>query len=317
MNSYIIKRMLAAVPVMIGISLLSYSLLYISPGDPAEILLRLQLGTVNPDAAAVEAFRAEHGLNDPIYIQYGNWLGNVLKGDMGRSFRTGRPVIEEFFARFPLTFQLVLIAEILALLIAVPLGIVSSSMHNSVVDHILRFFALIGVSMPSFWLGLLLIFFISLHLRLIPVLSYGSSMSLVLPITTLCIGSAASIMRLTRASMLEVLRQNYIRTARAKGVNEVQVIWHHAFRNALIPVITIFGIHLGHLAGGTVIVETIFSWPGVGRFLVDSIYARDFPVIQGFVFLISLIFLLISLSIDIAYSVFDPRIRYDVPKLER
>jgi peptide/nickel transport system permease protein len=317
MNAYVLKRLLAAVPVMIGVSLLSYSLLYIAPGDPAEILMRLQSGGVDPDRAAIEAFREEHGFNDPIYIQYGNWLQNVFKGDMGRSFRTGRPVWEEFIDRFPATIQLALAAEFLALIIAVPLGIISSSRHNSAIDHMMRFLALIGISMPSFWLGLLLILVFSMYLHWIPVLSYGSEKSLVLPVITLGVASAASLMRLTRASMLEVLRQNYIRTARAKGVKESSVVWNHAFRNAMIPVITIFGIHLGHLAGGTVIVETIFSWPGVGRFLIDSIYARDFPVIQGFVFMISLVYVLVNLTIDIAYAGLDPRIRYDIPKWVR
>ncbi|MDQ1262808.1 MAG: Nickel transporter permease NikB [Euryarchaeota archaeon] len=317
MNGYVLKRLLSAVPVMIGVSLLSYLLLCIAPGDPAEILMRLQSGGVDPDRAAIEAFREEHGFNDPIYIQYGDWLNSVLKGDMGKSFRTGRPVWEEFIDRFPATIQLALAAEIFALIIAVPLGIISSGKHNSAIDHVIRFLALIGVSMPSFWLALLLILVFSMHLHWIPVLSFGSEKSLVLPVITLGVASAASLMRLTRASMLEVLRQNYIRTARAKGVKESSVVWNHAFRNAMIPVITIFGIYLGHLAGGTVIVETIFSWPGVGRFLVDSIYARDFPVIQGFVFIISLIYVLINLAVDIAYAGFDPRIRYDIPRWVR
>jgi len=317
MNTYILKRLLAAIPVMIGVSLLAYSLLYIAPGDPAEILLRQQYGVTDPDPEIIEEFKEKHGFNNPIYIQYGMWLHSVMSGNMGTSFRTGRPVLEEFTARFPSTLQLAITAELLALIVAVPLGIISSRRRNSKLDHVLRFSALIGVSMPSFWLSLLLMLIFSLYLGWIPVLSYGSEKSLVLPVIALGVASAASLMRLTRASMLEVLRQNYIRTARAKGAKESSVVWNHAFRNAMIPVLTILGIHLAHLLGGAVIVETIFSWPGVGRFLVDSIYARDFPVIQGFVFIISLLYVIVNLAVDIAYALLDPRIRYDIPKAVR
>lgn len=317
MIKYILKRLVLIIPVMIGVSILSYSLLYIAPGDPAEIILRQQLGVIDPDPDMIKSFKEEYGLNDPAYIQYGRWLYNVLKGNLGISFRTGQPVLEEFFDRFPATFQLAFVSIILAVLIAIPLGIISGIRHNSVIDHVTRFVALFGVSMPNFWLGLLLILCFSLYLGWFPVFGYGTTKHLVLPAITLGTAGAASLMRLTRASMLEVLRQNYIRTARAKGVKEKVIVWQHAFRNALIPVVTVLGIQLGLLASGAVIVETIFSWPGVGKFLVDSIYARDFPVIQGFVLMIAMAYVLANLLTDIVYTYLDPRIRYGVPKVMR
>lgn len=317
MIKYILKRLVLIIPVMIGVSILSYSLLYIAPGDPAEIILRQQLGVIDPDPDMIKSFKEEHGLNDPAYIQYARWLYNVLKGNLGISFRTGQPVLEEFFDRFPATFQLAFVSIILAVLIAIPLGIISGIRHNSVIDHVTRFVALFGVSMPNFWLGLLLILCFSVYLGWFPVFGYGTTKHLVLPAVTLGTAGAASLMRLTRASMLEVLRQNYIRTARAKGVKEKAIVWQHAFRNALIPVVTVLGIQLGLLASGAVIVETIFSWPGVGKFLVDSIYARDFPVIQGFVLMIAMAYVLANLLTDIVYTYLDPRIRYGVPKVMR
>ena len=302
-----------AVVVMLGVSLISFSLVFFAPGNPAVAIIGAEIGE-EPAIEEIEFFFQEHGLNAPLFTQCVQWLYMITHGDLGTSFRTEEPVLVEFIDRFPATFELAIAAMFIAILISVPLGILSAMKQNTVLDHGSRFVALWGVSMPNFWLGLLLILFFSVKLDWFPCFGYGSIEYLILPAITLGTGMTASLMRLMRASMLEVLRQDYVRTARAKGLRETVVIWKHGFKNALIPVVTVMGMQVGHLLAGAVIVETIFAWPGVGKFLVDAIYARDYPVIQGFILVIALFFVLSNLAVDILYTYLDPRIRYDVEK---
>lgn len=313
MIKFVVRRLAIAALIMLGASLFSFSLIYIAPGNPAEIIIRAEKGE-DPSLAEIEFFFQEHELKAPFFTRCAQWLYMVSHGDLGTSFRTKEPVLVEFIDRFPATLELAMAAMFIAILISIPLGILAAVNQNSTLDHGSRLIALWGVCMPNFWLSLLLILFFSVRLDWFPVFGYGSIEYLILPAITLGTSMTASLMRLMRASMLEVLRQDYMRTARAKGLKERVVIWKHGFKNALIPVVTVMGMQVGHLLAGAVIIETIFAWPGVGKFLVDGIYARDYPVIQGFVLIIALFFVLSNLAVDILYTFLDPRIRYDVEK---
>ena len=310
MIKFIVRRLTIAALIMLGASLFSFSLIFFAPGNPAEAIIAAETGE-EPSLLEIKFFLHEYGLNAPFVTQCTQWLYMIAHGDLGTSFRTGEPVLVEFIDRFPATLELAIAAMLIAILISIPLGILAAVKQNSALDHGSRFAALWGVSMPNFWLGLLLILFFSVRLDWLPCFGYGSMEYLILPAITLGTGMTGSLMRLMRASMLEVLRQDYIRTARAKGLKERVVILKHGFKNALIPVVTVMGMQIGHLLAGAVIIETIFAWPGVGKFLVDGIYARDYPVIQGFVLIIALFFVLSNLAVDILYTYLDPRIRYD------
>nr|WP_240610903.1 nickel ABC transporter permease [Ammonifex thiophilus] len=304
---YLLKRLLYLVPVMLGVSLITFLLINLAPGDPAGLILRS--GGVEPTREAVEALREELGLNDPLYLQYGRWLWRVLHGDWGRSFRTGRPVVEELLSRFPATLELALAATLFMLCLALPLGILSALYRHAWLDHLSRLGALLGASLPGFWLGLVLIYLFAVKLRVLPVMGRGGLEHLVLPAVTLGFGLAAVYARILRAGMLDALGQDYIKVARAKGLPEKWVIGRHALKNALLPVVTLLGLSFGHLLGGVVIVETIFAWPGVGKFAVDSIFNRDYPVIQGYALFMSVVFVLVNLVVDLSYVLLDPRIR--------
>lgn len=309
MIRYILRRLLLLVPVMLVASFLSFSILFLSPGDPAELILR-RLSQDIPTAEQVTAFNAAHGLDQPLPIQYLWWLSDVFQGDMGLSLMTGEPVFREYRQRFGPTVELFLLAQVVSIIIAFPLGILSAVRANSKIDHICRLTALSGMSVPNFWLALLLIYFFAVKFRWLPAFGYGHSEHIILPVLTLGIAGAMSLMRLTRTSLLEVLRLDYVKMARSKGLREKVVITKHVLRNALIPVVTAIGIHLGHMTTGTVIIETIFAWPGIGSFLVQAVEARDFPVVQGFVLMSALIFVLLNLAVDILYVYLDPRITY-------
>ncbi len=300
---------------MLGASVLSFSILYIAPGDPAELMLERQLQGA-PTKEQIDAFKEEHGLNDPIPIQFARWLYKILRGDLGTSLRTEEPVLKEYLNRFPASLVLFLLSQIISITIAIPLGIISAVKHNSKVDHFSRFMAMFGASMPNFWLGLLLILFFAVYLDWLPAFGYGGITHIILPAIALGVSGCASIMRLMRASLLEVLHLDYIRTARAKGLCEKLIIVKHALKNALIPVVTVIGLHISHLISSMVIVEAIFAWPGVGRFLIESIHARDFPVIQGFVLIIAMFFVFANLIVDISYTYLDPRIRYEMERIK-
>ena len=299
------------VPILLGVSIITFSMVHLTPGDPAKLILREQLGGEEPPRQAVEELREEMGLNAPFHVQYGKWLIKVLHGDLGNSFVTGRPVLKEILSRFPATLELAVASMIISLLIAIPVGIISAVKQNSIIDNVGMVGALLGVSIPNFWLALLLMLFFSLNLGLFPVAGYGGVKYLVLPAITLGTGMAAIITRLTRSSMLEIIAQDYMQAAKAKGLPAQTVITRHAFKNALVPVVTYVGLQLGWALEGAVIVETIFARPGIGRLLYNSVFARDFPAIQGCVLFFALIFVLVNLLVDISYAYLNPRIRYE------
>lgn len=308
MAAYLTRRLLYLVPVLIGLSLLAYGLSDLAPGDPARIILQRQSGQTVSDAE-VESLRAELGLDAPFPVRYVRWLGRALQGDLGTSFRTGEPVLGELVSRSLRTLELAVPAFLIGMVLALPLGVLSAVRRNRVEDHAARVGALVGASMPSFWLAYLLILLFAVHLELLPVAGRGGWRHLALPTATLGVGAAAGLMRLTRAGMLEVLGEEYVRTARAKGLTTRRVMLVHALRTALIPVVTLAGLRFGYLVGGAVIVETVFAWPGLGTHVVASIHDRDYPTIQGFVLLMGVVFVLINLLIDLAYVGLDPRVR--------
>lgn len=305
MFKYIFRRVLMLIPVLIGVTFIVFTLLYITPGDPA----RMVLGEQAPQEA-VDELRQDMGLNDPFFVQFGRYVYKaVAHGDIGRSYITKRPVLEEVMSAFPVTLKLSALAMIIALIVGIPCGIISAIKQYSIFDNIVTLFAMIGISMPVFWLGILLILLFSVRLAWLPPSGFDSLASMVLPACTLGAQSVAIITRMTRSSMLEVIRQDYIRTVRAKGQSEKVVIWKHALGNALIPVITISGIQFGILLGGAVLTELIFSIPGVGRLMVEAIKMRDFPIVQGGVLFIAIAFCVVNLLVDLIYAWLDPRIK--------
>lgn len=310
MLKYILKRIFYMICVLLGVTILTFSLLHLVPGDPAEMIAIERYGE-EVTADVIEHVRIELGLDKPLHIQYLRWLGNVLQGDLGYSSRTDRPVFDEIKMRFPATLELAIAGMFVSLIISIPIGIISAIKQYSAIDNASMFIALIGVSMPNFWLGLLLILFFSVHLGALPVFGRGGIEHLILPAITLGTGMAAITARLMRSSMLEVLTQDYIRTARAKGLSEKIVIGKHALKNALIPVITIIGLQFAALLDGVVIIEVIFAWPGIGRLLVDSVFARDIPVIQAGVLFSAILITTANLLVDISYAYLDPKIRYE------
>jgi peptide/nickel transport system permease protein len=273
-------------------------------GDPTVLLLP-------PDASAEEIakFRRAMGFDDPLYLQYWRFLRGAVRGDFGNSLRHEEPALALVWQRMPATIELTTVALGVALVLAIPAGIVSAVFRNTSVDYVSTVVALVGQAMPTFWLGIMLILVFSVGLHLLPSSGRGGFTHLILPALTLGLFTTARIMRLTRSGMLEVLGQDYVRTARAKGVGERRVVWKHALKNAGIPVVTIVGLELGTLLGGAVITETIFAWPGVGRLSVQAIYNRDYPVVQAAVFVLASIFVLVNLIVDVLYTYLDPRIR--------
>jgi peptide/nickel transport system permease protein len=308
MSRYLLRRVLALIPVWLGISFIAFALANLAPGDPAWLTLQRELNRP-PNGEELARAREAMGLNEPFVVRYVTWLGKAVTGDFGTSYANGGPVFEELARRFPNTLQLAVISLLIALGLALPLGVLSAVKRNSLLDHFARVNALIGAAMPSYWLAYLLILIFAIHLSLLPVAGRGTWQHAVLPSVTLAMAATASLMRLTRAELLEVLGQDYVRTARAKGLNARAVHLRHAFRNALIPVVTVVGMRFGALLGGTVIVETIFAWPGVGKYMVESIFNRDYPVIQGFVLFMGTVFILVNLLVDLSYAWLDPRIQ--------
>ncbi|MCF6459952.1 nickel ABC transporter permease [Clostridium sp. Cult3] len=304
MHRYILRRLLLLIPVIIGVTFLVYTIMFFTPGDPALIMLG-----ENAPAEQVEQLRENMGLNDPFIVQYLRFLKNALKGDFGRSYSTKKPVFDEVFSRFPATLKLTVAGLIVAVAIGIPVGIISATKQYSAVDSISMVLALLGVSMPNFWLGLMLILLFSVRWGILPSGGDAGFKALILPAITLGTGVAAIITRMTRSSMLEVIRQDYIRTARAKGVTEKKVINKHALKNALIPVVTVIGLQFGYLLGGAVLTETVFSWPGVGRLMVEAIKQKDTPMVLASVIFMSVVFSIVNLLVDILYAFLDPRIK--------
>ncbi len=306
MLQYVIKRLLSTAPVLLGISLLLFFMLRMLPGDPAQVLAG-EMAT--PEE--VENIRQQLGLDQPIYVQYAFFLSRLVKFDLGRSARTQNPVTEEIWARLPNTILLAVVAITLACLFGIPAGIVSAARPYSWIDYVVTSTSIFGISMPVFWLGLMLVVIFSVGLQWLPAGGTGSWKHIVLPSFTLAAFVVAFIARMTRSSMMEALSQEYTTTARSKGLNEQMVIIKHALKNALIPIITVVGLQFGMLLGGAVLTETVFAWPGLGRLIVDSILARDYPTIQGAILVFGLLYILVNLIVDLLYVYVDPRIRYD------
>lgn len=307
MRTYLVQRIASALVVTMLVSAMTFAIMHILPGDPA----LAALGGQAVSAELVEQLRAELGLNDPLVVQYGRFLGGVLKGDFGRSLRTRALVVDEIAATLPATVQLVIGSLLVAIAIGLPLGIAAAIWQNTWVDWLGTSSAVLGISMPVFWLGLVLISVFSFRLGWLPSAGAGDASAMVLPSLALGFGGAAMITRMTRSSLLDTLHQMYILAARAKGVPKWRVITRHALRNALIPVITTVGLQVGGLLSGAVLIETVFSRPGVGRLLVQAVQARDFPMAQALIFMIAVFYVLINLSVDLVYKFLDPRIRIE------
>ena len=305
---WLAQRAAGAAMVWLCISFLAFSLSTIAPGDPAQMMLLRRTGEA-PPAAEVQQLREQLGLNRPFLVRYARWLSDASRGNFGESYRTGLPVLEELRARFPATLALALAALVVGIVIAVPLAIVAAATHGGALDHAARIVVLAGVSMPSYWLAYMLMLGFAVTLGVLPVSGSGTAWHLVLPALTLGLGSAASIARMLRATLLEELGEDYVRTARAKGRSSIAVLVRHALRNALNPLVTVGALRFGRLLGEAVIVETVFAWPGIGRWMVESIHDRDYPAIQGFVLYIATVFILINLAVDTSYRFLDPRVR--------
>lgn len=306
MLQYTIRRALIAIPTLFGVLIIVFAMVRLAPGDPA-VLLAGEFA----DAATIERIRVRFGLDRSPLEQFGRFIGGIVQGDLGRSTRTERLVTQDLATYFPNTLELALGAIVVALAIGIPAGVLSAVRPNGPIDFAVTTVALLGVSMPVFWFGLLAILIFSVQLGWFPVAGRGTLAHLVLPAITLGVSSTAIIARMTRSSMLEVLNQDLVRTARAKGLKESGVVLKHALRNALVPVVTVIGLQFGALLAGAVITETVFTWPGIGRLLVDSIRARDYPVVQGAVLLIAVSFVVVNLVVDLVYGFIDPRIRYE------
>ena len=305
MLKYITRRILAMIPVVIGITFIVFMIMKMAPGDPARMILG-----ANATPEAVEALREEMGLNDNYLVQYGRYMINLCKGDMGTSYKNNRPVVDEVMTRVPATFKLAFVSAIVSILIAIPLGVLAAVKQGTLFDNASMVVSLIGISMPAFWLALMLMLKFSLQLKWFPVQGANDGWrSYVLPAIAIGFMNMAAIARTTRSSMLETIRQDYIRTARSKGISEQEVISHHAFRNALIPTVTIVGVQLGGLLGGAVLTETVFAWPGLGRLMVEAVNARDVPTVLGCIVILSIGFSIVNLVVDLLYGLIDPRVR--------
>ena len=314
MKTYVIRRLLQLIPVLFGISVLIFAVMKMIPGDVISGILG-----VDATPELWEQLREIYGLDRPYVVQYLDWIGGVLRGDFGESIRTGEPILPQILTRFKVTAELTILAAIISWIIAIPLGILAAVKRNSMADRFVRVFALLGVSVPNFALSILLILFLSLVFNYFSPLGYVGFFEdpirnlqiMILPASILGVSIAGSVMRMTRSSVLEVLRQDFVRTVRAKGASERVAIFRHVLRNALIPIITLVGMQIGSLLGGAVIVEQIFSLPGLGQMTLTGINQRDYPVVQGCVLFIAFVYVLVNLVTDLLYSYIDPRISYD------
>ena len=307
MVRYILKRLLQLVVVLLGVTFLTYMITQATPSDAAEMKY-VSMGMM-PSTELLEKTREEMGLNDPVLIQYGRWLGNVLHGDLGESSKFGESVWTQMTRKLPMTLKLAGVSLIVVIVISFPLGILSAVKKNKAADYIIRFFSFFGVSMPNFWLALLLMYIFAVRLGWFKVVSTDSVQGMILPVATLTIPMISSYARQIRAALLEELNANYVIGARARGIPERRIIWGHVLPNAILPIITLLGLSVGHLLGGAAIIETIFSWQGIGNMVVEAIRVRDYPLIQGYVIWMAIIYVTVNLIVDIAYRLLDPQIR--------
>ena len=305
MSAYLARRLLLAIPTLFGVLVVVFLLLYVAPGDPV-----IAMVGERADSATIARLRLELRLDDPLYVRFGHYVGGVVPGDLGRSYITDRPITSDIIERFPKTLQLAVAAMVFAAITGVGLGIISARFPGSWTDRLAAGAAYIGVSYPVYWVALLLILLFAVQLQWLPPSGYGGWKYLLLPALALGMRSVAFLARVTRSAMLEALSADYIRSARAKGAREWLVVGRHAFRNALIPVITVLGLDFGAYLTGSILTETVFSWPGIGRYVVNAIARRDLPAIQGTVLFLSVVFVLVNLLVDVAYSKTDPRVRF-------
>ena len=309
MFKFVLGRLVGLVPVLLGVTALVFAMVWLAPGDP--LLALVGEAAQGIDRQALEELRRAYGLDKPLPLQYLEYLGGLLRGDLGKSIRSGQPVVEEILGRFPATLLLAGSGMLIALMLGLTLGVLAAVYRRTWIDYLAVVVALAGVSIPVFWSGLVLMLVFSLRLELLPASGYGTLQHLILPASAIGFASAAFIARITRASMIETLRRDYVRTARAKGLSPARVDLKHALRNALLPTVTVVGLQFGSLLGGAVLTETVFAWPGVGRLVVDAIRARDLPLVQGTVLFVAALFILVNLLVDVSYALLNPRIRYD------
>ena len=306
MPSFLLRRVLLAIPTLAGVLVVVFLLLYVAPGDPVQ-----EMVGERADAETIARLRRELRLDDPVPVQFAHYAGGVLSGDLGTSYITGRPILQDVAERFPKTLLLAATAMVLAALVGISIGVVTARWPGGLLDRITLGAAYLGISFPVYWVGLLLILLFAVTLRWLPPSGYGRAQYLVLPALALGSRSIAFLARVTRSSMLEVLGSDFVRTARAKGLVERTVVVRHALRNALIPVITVLGLDFGYYLTGSILTETIFSWPGLGRYVVNAISRRDLPAIQGSVLFLSVVFVAVNLLTDLAYAKADPRVSYE------
>lgn len=306
MARFLVRRLILTIPVLVGVATLVFLLIHMVPGDPAQLMLG-----ENAAPADVADLRVRLGMDRPLYIQYASFMKGVATGNLGTSFRANRPVTALIAERIPATFELAFAAMLVAIVVAVPLGIVAAVAAGGFIDHAATTLALIGISVPNFWLGPLLAIVFSIELGWLPVSGRGTLANLVLPAITLGAPLAAILARTTRASVIEELGELYVLAARARGVSRARAVLRHAFRNSLIPIVTVIGLQFGSVLTGAVITETIFAWPGIGRLLIQSINARDYPAVQGCILLIAVTYVGMNVIVDLAYGWLDPRIRYE------
>lgn len=306
LSHYIVQRVLAAALTLLGVSCLVFLMVRLLPGDPARVI-----AGVLASEEEIARIRQQLGLEQPLYVQYGRFLAQALRGDLGISARTSEPVMREIRYRLPATLHLAGLSTLLATCLGIPAGVMAARRLYSGIDYLLSLITLFGVSMPVYWLGLILIIVFAVHLNWLPAAGAEEPGSAILPSLTLSCFSVALVTRMTRATMLEVLGQDFVRTARAKGLREYRVVYRHALRNALVPIITAVGLQFGTLLGGAVLTETVFGWPGMGQLLVESIFARDYPMVQSIVLVFSALFIGTNFLVDLSYVVIDPRIHYD------
>jgi peptide/nickel transport system permease protein len=303
--TFVARRLVLTIPVLLGVATLVFALIHLIPGDPAQSMLGESASTSD-----IEALRHRLGLDRPLIVQYGGFLGGLMRGNFGTSLRTGEPVSSQIADRMPATFELALAAMLVAIAVAIPLGVAGAVWRGTIADHAAMTLALAGVSIPNFWLGPLLALVFGVELGWLPVSGRGGLEHLILPAVSLGGALAAIVARLTRATVIEELREQYVKAARARGASRARAVLRHAFRNSLIPVVTIVALQFGAVLTGAVITETIFSWPGIGRLLVQSIGFRDYPMVQGCILFIAVTYVAVNLAADLLYGVLDPRIRY-------
>lgn len=308
MLSYTVKRLILFIPVLIGVATVSFFLVYVLPGDPV-----LSMVGERYDQATIDQLREEMHLDDPLLVQYGHFMAGLIRLDFGNSYVTGQPVWESVRERFPYTLRLSLFAMLISVIVGISVGVVAAWKWRTAFDYVTMGTTIVGISMPVFWLGVILIYFFSMKLGLLPASGYGggSFRYMILPAFTLAQASTAYVARITRSSMLDVVREHYIQTARAKGVSESRTLFGHALRNALLPIVTVVGTDFGSYLSGAVLTESIFAWPGLGRFTLDAILKRDVPAIQGAVFFMALVFMTVNLLVDLMYAWIDPRVKLE------